>query len=161
MQLGKLPELKSMLQTPSTIAPALEGPVDPDKYFVGPSDVFSVNIWLSLPINFSVTVTPEGTLIVPTVGEIRVADCTLREAKKRVLEEIKKRNKRIEDEGGTKVHQHRWLTLDTGIPAFANTMALPPPMVPAPTTPTLVTGIVAVSFGISGTLTSSLSARKA
>ena len=85
------PDLKSMLQTPSTIAPALEGPVDPDKYFVGPSDVFSVNIWLSLPINFSVTVTPEGTLIVPTVGEIRVADCTLREAKKRVIEEIKKK----------------------------------------------------------------------
>jgi polysaccharide biosynthesis/export protein len=85
------PDLKSMLQTPSTIVPALEGPVDPDKYFVGPSDVFSVNIWLSLPINFSITVTPEGTLIVPTIGEIRVADLTLSEAKKKVINVIKKK----------------------------------------------------------------------
>ena len=35
-----------------------------------------------------------------------------------VLEEIKKRNKKLEEDGGAKVHQHRWLTLDTGIPAL-------------------------------------------
>jgi protein involved in polysaccharide export with SLBB domain len=69
----------------------LEGPVDPDKYFIGPSDVLSVNIWISPPISFSLTVTPEGTLIVPTVGEVRVADLTLSEAKKKVISEIKKK----------------------------------------------------------------------
>jgi protein involved in polysaccharide export with SLBB domain len=84
-------ELKNMIQAPVTNAPALEGPVDPDKYFVGPSDILSVNIWISPPLNFTLTVTPEGTLIVPTVGEIRVTDLTLNETKKRVITEIKKK----------------------------------------------------------------------
>jgi protein involved in polysaccharide export with SLBB domain len=84
-------DLKGIIQSPVTNAPALEGPVDPDKYFIGPSDVLSVNIWISPPISFSLTVTPEGTLIVPTVGEVRVADLTLSEAKKKVISEIKKK----------------------------------------------------------------------
>ncbi len=70
---------------------ALESTIDPSSYFVGPSDVFSVNIWISPPANFVLTVTPEGTLIVPTVGEIRVADLTLLEAKRKLLEEVKKK----------------------------------------------------------------------
>jgi protein involved in polysaccharide export with SLBB domain len=84
-------DLKSMIQAPASNVPALEGPVDPEKYFIGPSDVLSVNIWISPPMNFSLTVTPEGTLIVPTVGEVRVADLTLSEAKKKVISEIKKK----------------------------------------------------------------------
>ena len=75
-------DLKNMIQAPVTNVPALEGPVDPEKYYVGPSDILSVNIWISPPLNFSLTVTPEGTLIIPTVGEVRVTDLTLREAKK-------------------------------------------------------------------------------
>jgi len=84
-------DLKSMIQAPLTNVPVLEGPVDPDQYFVGPSDIISVNIWTSPPLNFSLTVTPEGTLIVPTVGEIRITDLTLSEAKKKVITEIKKK----------------------------------------------------------------------
>ena len=63
---SELPEsksdIKNAIQMPVTIGPALKGPVDPEKYFVGPSDVLSVNIWISPPLNFSLTVTPEGTL---------------------------------------------------------------------------------------------------
>jgi protein involved in polysaccharide export with SLBB domain len=84
-------DLKSMMQTPATNVPALEGPVDPEKYYVGPSDVLSVNIWISPPLNFSLTVTPEGTLIIPTVGEVRIMDLTLGEAKKKIIDEIKKK----------------------------------------------------------------------
>ena len=84
-------DLKSMMQAPVNNAPVLEGLVDPEKYYVGPSDVLSVNIWISPPLNFSLTVTPEGTLIIPTVGEVRVTDLTLGEAKKKVIEEIKKK----------------------------------------------------------------------
>jgi polysaccharide export outer membrane protein len=80
-----------MIQTPVTNVPPLEGPVDPEKYYIGPSDILSVNIWISPPINFSLTVTPEGTLIIPTVGEIHVSDVTLGEAKKRIIDEIKKK----------------------------------------------------------------------
>ncbi len=84
-------DLKSMIQAPVSNVPALECPVDPDQYFVGPSDILSVNIWTSPPLNFSLTVTPEGTLIVPTVGEVRITDLTLSEAKKKVITEIKKK----------------------------------------------------------------------
>jgi protein involved in polysaccharide export with SLBB domain len=84
-------DLKSMIQAPAGNVPPLEGPVDPDKYFVGPSDIISVNIWISPPLNFSLTVTPEGTLIVPSVGEIRVTDLTLNEAKKKIIAGIKKK----------------------------------------------------------------------
>jgi len=84
-------DLKSMIQAPINNVPPLEGPVDPDQYFVGPSDILSVNIWTSPPLNFSLTVTPEGTLIVPTVGEVRITDLTLSEAKKKVITEIKKK----------------------------------------------------------------------
>lgn len=69
----------------------LESTIDPDRYFVGPSDVFSVNVWSSPPINLLLTVTPEGTLIVPMVGELKVTDITLAEAKTRVVSEIRKK----------------------------------------------------------------------
>ena len=84
-------DLKSMIQAPVSNVPALEGPVDPEKYYVGPSDILSVNIWISPPLNFSLTVTPEGTLIIPTVGEVRITDLTLGEAKKKIIDEIKKK----------------------------------------------------------------------
>jgi hypothetical protein len=35
-----------------------------------------------------------------------------------VLKEIQKKNKQLQEEGQGKVHQHRWLTLDTGIPSL-------------------------------------------
>lgn len=84
-------DLKNMIQAPVSNVPAMEGPVDPEKYYVGPSDILSVNIWTSPPLNLSLTVTPEGTLIVPTVGEVRITDLTLSEAKKKVITEIKKK----------------------------------------------------------------------
>ena len=70
---------------------ALESTIDPEHYYIGPSDVFSVNMWISPPLSFSLTVTPEGTLIIPTVGEVRVSDMTLAEAKRLVLHRVKSR----------------------------------------------------------------------
>lgn len=70
---------------------ALESTVDPDKYYVGPSDVLAVNIWTSPPVSLTLTVTPEGTLIVPGVDEIMVANLLLAEAKKKILDEVKKK----------------------------------------------------------------------
>jgi polysaccharide export outer membrane protein len=71
--------------------PALEAPIDPDKYVVGPSDILGVNIWTVPPLSFILTVTPEGTLIVPTVGEINVSGMKLSAAKERVLADIRKK----------------------------------------------------------------------
>lgn len=71
--------------------PALEGPIDPEKYVVGPSDIVGVNIWTVPPMSFILTVTPEGSLIVPTVGEIAVSGLKLSAAKGKVLSEIRKK----------------------------------------------------------------------
>jgi protein involved in polysaccharide export with SLBB domain len=76
---------------PQPAGVALESTIDPAVYYVGPSDVFSVNIWLSPPVSYQLTVTPEGTLIIPTVGEVHVADLKLSEAKERATAEIRKR----------------------------------------------------------------------
>jgi protein involved in polysaccharide export with SLBB domain len=80
--------------TPSfsaTTGIALESIVDPEQYFVGPSDVIAVSIWMSPPQNYPLTVTPEGTLIIPTVGEVMVADLSLAKAKKKIVGEIRKK----------------------------------------------------------------------
>ena len=74
-----------------TNLPALDAPVNPAIYVVGPSDVFAVSIWTSPPVTMTAAVTPEGTLIVPTVGEVRVAGLSLADAKKKLLAEIRKR----------------------------------------------------------------------
>lgn len=73
------------------VVPALEGAINPETYYVGPSDIISVNIWLSPPLNFILAVTPEGTLVIPTVGEVKIADLSLSEAKKQIVREIKKK----------------------------------------------------------------------
>ena len=83
--------LNNIIQPSAVYAPALEGPIDPQKYFVGPSDIFAINIWSSPALNLAITVTPEGTLIIPTVGEIYVADLSLADVKTKIIAEIKKK----------------------------------------------------------------------
>lgn len=72
-------------------SPAMESVINPDHYIVGPSDVFSVNVWTDPPLTFRLSVTPEGTLVVPGAGEVHVAGLTLADARARVLTEVKKR----------------------------------------------------------------------
>ncbi len=69
----------------------MDGPVDPKEYLVGPGDIYSVNIWISPPISLQLPVTPEGSVIIPTVGEVSVSGLHLVEAKKKVLSEIRKK----------------------------------------------------------------------
>lgn len=86
---SKSRQAQQLMQQPQQVA--LEGAVDAEKYFVGPSDKIAVNIWISPVVNFVLTVTPEGTLIIPTVGEVKVADKTLAEVKKIVYNEVRKK----------------------------------------------------------------------
>jgi len=69
----------------------MEGSVDPNQYILGPSDAFALTFWGSPPLEYTILVTPEGTLLIPTVGEIRVADLSLALAKKRVAEAVEKK----------------------------------------------------------------------
>jgi protein involved in polysaccharide export with SLBB domain len=84
-------EEKSNLSIVQPAGVALESTVKPDEYRVGPSDVIAVNIWMSPPLSFPLTVTPEGTLIIPSVGEVMVADLSLARAKEKILAEVRKK----------------------------------------------------------------------
>ncbi len=65
---------------------AYERAIDPNTYIVGPGDYFSIVIWGDIQKGFQVPVTPEGMLIVPTVGVLKVDGLSLSELKKRVRE---------------------------------------------------------------------------
>ncbi|MEK6565188.1 MAG: hypothetical protein AABZ41_00625, partial [Bacteroidota bacterium] len=60
---------KLKAQSQAMALPALDAPVDPERYVVGPSDQFAVVISYSPSVIFSLTVSLEGSLIGPTVGE--------------------------------------------------------------------------------------------
>ena len=85
-------EEKTSAKIPQFSAPTaafiMDGPVDPKEYIVGPGDIFSVSIWSAVPLNFQVPVTPEGSVVIPTVNEVMISGKTLEEAKKLVLAEI-------------------------------------------------------------------------
>ena len=51
---------------------ALERAVDPEKYIVGPSDIFSFNVWGAMEAQYPVEVSPEGKLSIPSVGDVLV-----------------------------------------------------------------------------------------
>ncbi len=69
----------------------MEGSVDANKYIVGPNDIFSLGIWgiVNQPIPLSVS--PEGSLIIPSVGEVGVSGLTLADAKEKVIAAVKQR----------------------------------------------------------------------
>lgn len=67
----------------------LEKPIDPQTYIVGPGDILSLNIWTFPPLSFTTQVTVEGTVIIPTVGEVKVSGLTLSEAKEKMIQEVK------------------------------------------------------------------------
>ena len=92
---GKIPKLtpyeEDLLLKQLKPTLAMEGPIDPSQYIVGPFDGVSVNLWAGIPLSFSTFITPEGTLIIPTVGEISVAGRTLKEVKEIVAKEVGKK----------------------------------------------------------------------
>lgn len=58
---------------------ALETAIDPDSYVVGPGDEFLINIWTAQEFGHHTAVTPEGKLVIPTIGTIDVNNKTLKE----------------------------------------------------------------------------------
>jgi protein involved in polysaccharide export with SLBB domain len=69
----------------------MEKAIDPKVYIVGPSDVLNVAVWGPVSFNYPLPVTPEGTLIIPTVGEIYVADQKLADVKSKASSLVRKR----------------------------------------------------------------------
>jgi len=73
---------------------ALEKPIDPDTYIVGPGDFFIFIVWGAVEEQFPLEVTPEGILFIPSVGEIDVTGKTLTQVRKIVNDKAKKAYKK-------------------------------------------------------------------
>jgi protein involved in polysaccharide export with SLBB domain len=74
-----------------TMAPqVLEDIIDVDKYIVGPGDGFQIYLWGEMENQLDVAINPQGSLIIPSVGEIDLHDRTLAQAKLKIQGEISK-----------------------------------------------------------------------
>ncbi|HRE41961.1 MAG TPA: SLBB domain-containing protein [Ignavibacteria bacterium] len=69
----------------------LEGAINPNNYIIGPNDLFTLGLYGFINQQVPLYVSPEGSVIIPTVGEVKVNGLTLAEAKSRVVAAVKKR----------------------------------------------------------------------
>lgn len=69
--------------SPSTFEPLTYGPVDPE-YPLGPGDELVLTLWGDDQTSRSLTVTREGFVTLPDVGQVAVSGLTLEEARARV-----------------------------------------------------------------------------
>lgn len=63
---------------------ALEAPVDPASYRLGPGDGVYLNVYAAHSLDQDLTVTPEGKLLIPRIGQVSVAGLSVTEAQQRV-----------------------------------------------------------------------------
>lgn len=62
-----------------------EGPIDPDQYRVGPGDLMTVSIVGMRSQQHDLEVSPDGNLLVPTVGKVDVRGKTLTQVERAVI----------------------------------------------------------------------------
>jgi len=75
---------------------ALDRPIDPSTYILGPGDKLSIFIWGSIQAQYNLVVTPEGKLLIPMVGPVDVSGIFLAKAKAKIKEKILKRFQNVE-----------------------------------------------------------------
>jgi protein involved in polysaccharide export with SLBB domain len=85
-------EVKPRITPQIEEALTLEKAIDPDEYIVGPGDKLSINLWKESPAQ-EIVVTPEGLVLIPQVGSVKVNGLTLTEAKKTIKDTLLKRYK--------------------------------------------------------------------
>lgn len=85
---GAAPAPSSSTPLP-TLGPGLAGivtaPVDADAYVVGPGDVFQLTLSGRVSQSEFLTVGPEGDLLIPGTGLVRLSGLTLNEARRKLL----------------------------------------------------------------------------
>lgn len=68
----------------------LEKSIDPTEYVLGTGDELSIDVWGEINVHHTLSVTPEGDLLIPGVGEIQVGGLRLSDAKNVIQEAILK-----------------------------------------------------------------------
>lgn len=74
--------------------PPYDAAVDTNEYVLGPGDLVNIGIWGATPLSYTLSITPEGTAVIPTYGILRLGEMTLAKAKayarKKLSEQFKK-----------------------------------------------------------------------
>jgi len=73
-----------------SITQVLENELDSLNYIVGPGDQFKLNILGEIEKEINFEILPEGSVVLPTIGEFKISGKSLCEAKKQVLESAQK-----------------------------------------------------------------------
>ena len=76
--------------TSSTFLGALPGVVDPDQYRIGPGDQFVLWIWGPISRTLTLTVGPEGNVLIPDIGPVAVSGSSLRVARQLLLDRVRR-----------------------------------------------------------------------
>jgi len=74
---------------------ALDGSVNPDRYVVGPGDELTIVFSGKIVNRHLLTVTPEGSLLVPEFGAIKVSSMSLSDAKDEVITALRSRYRNV------------------------------------------------------------------
>jgi protein involved in polysaccharide export with SLBB domain len=68
----------------------LEREIDPEKYIVGPGDVFSISIIASDIYQFDTEISPEGKLMISGAGSVNLKDKSMNESRLLIIDKIQK-----------------------------------------------------------------------
>ena len=78
-------ELDLFREQPSIVQ---AGPVDPERYVLGPGDVLELALWGRLSRSITLAVSPEGTIFLPGSGPLEVTGRTLAWSRQRILRSV-------------------------------------------------------------------------
>ncbi|MHB2153663.1 polysaccharide biosynthesis/export family protein [Calditrichota bacterium GD2] len=72
-----------------TISPqVLEAEIEDSLYMVGPGDQLGIHVFGEIEVDFLVTVSPEGVVVIPTIGTLNIGKLSLKEAKDKLKDFI-------------------------------------------------------------------------
>jgi polysaccharide export outer membrane protein len=89
-------EEQARLLMPASDSPILERAVDPDSFVLGPYDRLVIAIMGTEPRTYSLSVLPEGDVLVPGIGPIRADGLTLTEFRRALAAGVEKYFRNIE-----------------------------------------------------------------
>ena len=92
-QFSEMSKIQSMVKKPTLTslpdAPVLEHAVDEKNYILGPGDVLTIIIGNQEENTHQVRIYPEGNIVLPSVGSVKVSGLSLFDAKEQIVEKIK------------------------------------------------------------------------
>lgn len=79
-----------------TYESALEKTIDSTEYLVGPGDELTINLWGEFDVTYVLSITPEGTILIPGSGSLCVSGLSLKDAKKEIISKMSQRYRETE-----------------------------------------------------------------